>query len=148
MKIGIIVHSQTGHTHEVALKIQEKFQATGHTVNVEQLTISGGVRPENPPDTGTYDALVFGAPVHAFTLSKGMEAYLKQIPSLQGKKVALFVTKGQRFLWTGGNQAISKMKKICESKGAIVCGTGIVVWNEEREKQTTDLVETMSRCFS
>jgi flavodoxin len=154
MKIGIIVHSQTGNTYAVSLKIQEKLLAAGHLVNVERLILTGGEHPgankvqiENPPDTGSYDALVFGAPVHAFSVSKGMEAYLSRIPSLQGKKVACFVTKGLPFHWTGGNQAISKMRKICESQGAIVCGTGIVIWNQQREKQIADLDGELSRCF-
>jgi NAD(P)H dehydrogenase (quinone) len=155
MKIGIIVHSQTGNTYAVALKVQEKLTAAGHSVDVERLKFTGGDQPglksvelENPPDASRYDALVFGAPVHAFSLSKGMDAYLSQIPSLQGKKIACFVTKGLRFNWTGGSQAISKMKKICESKGATVCAaTGIVVWSQERDTQIADLAETVSRCF-
>jgi hypothetical protein len=76
-----------------------------------------------------------------------MEKYLSQIPSLQGKKTACFVTKGLRFHWAGGTQAISKMKQICEARGASICSTGIVVWNDQRERQIADLVESFSRCF-
>ena len=154
MKIGIIVHSQTGNTYAVALKLQEKLLANGHTVTVERLKMTGGDKPgtgkmqiENAPDTGTYDALVFGAPVQAFSVSRGMEAYLRQIPSLQGKKVACFVTKGLAFHWTGGSQAIAKMKKICESKDGTICGTGIVVWNQQREQTIATVVDALSRCF-
>ena len=154
MKIGIIVHSQTGNTYAVALKIQEKLLATGHVVNIERLKLIGGEKPgakkvqiENPPDASAYDALVFGAPVHAFSVSPGMEAFLMQIPSLQGKKIAYFVTKGLAFHWTGGNQAIAKMKKICELKGGSVCGTGIVVWNQRREQTIATVIEALSKCF-
>ena len=154
MKIGIIVHSQTGNTFGVAQKLQERLQATGHTVHIERLKQLGGEKPgakkveiENPPDAGAYDALVFGAPVHAFSLSRVMEAYLTQIPSLQGKKIACFVTKGLVFHWTGGSQAIAKMRRICESRGATVCETGIVVWNQQREQTIAALVEALSRCF-
>lgn len=154
MRIGIIVHSQTGNTHAVALKIKERLLAAGHAVTVERLKVIGGDKPggeslriENSPDAGAYEGLVFGAPVHAFALSRGMEAYLNQIPSLQGRKVACYVTKGLAFHWTGGNQAVSRMRKICESKGAMVCGTGIVVWNKDRDRQTADLAEVLGRCF-
>jgi menaquinone-dependent protoporphyrinogen IX oxidase len=154
MKIGIIVHSQTGNTRAVAQKLLEKFQEAGHSVNVEQLKQRGGDNPgaktmqvENPPDAGAYDALVFGAPVHAFSLSRLMRTYLGQVPSLQGKKVACFVTKGLRFTWTGGSQAIAKMTKLAESRGATVCATGIIVWNDQRDAQIAAVTEIVSRCF-
>ena len=154
MKIGIIVHSRTGNTYSVATKLKEKLASTGHEVDLERLHVTGdeGARGgeakiENPPDVSGYDALVFGAPVHGFALSKGMTIYLSQIQSLQNKKITCFVTKGLRFSWTGGNQAISTMKKLCESKGGTVCDTGFVVWSKDREQQIADLVERLSRCF-
>ena len=61
--------------------------------------------------------------------------------------MALFVTKGLRFEWTGGTRAIGQMKKICQSKGGKVIGTGIVVWNKERDKKIAELVENFSRLF-
>jgi flavodoxin len=154
MKIGIIVHSQTGHTYEVAQKLQEKLSVSGNEVEIEQLRLEGGQqtpgkdsRIENPPDVNSYDALIFGAPVQAFSLSKVMDVYLGQISSLQDKKIALFVTKGLRFKWTGGTRAIGQMKKICQAKGGIVYGTDIVIWNKNQEKQIAELVEKFSRLF-
>jgi len=94
-----------------------------------------------------YDALIFGAPVHAFSLAPAMKAYLEQITSLQNKKVACFVTKGLPFHRTGGKQAISQMKKISESKGGTVLGTGIVVWRGGREKEIADLADKFSKLF-
>jgi NAD(P)H dehydrogenase (quinone) len=151
MKIGIIIHSRTGHTHFVAQRLEEKLSADGHTVDIQQLRLAGGQdvpgkdsKIENPPDLSGYDRVIFGAPVHAFSLSKVMEAYLTQVSSLAGKTVACFVTKGLPFGWTGGSRAIDKMNEICESKWAIVSGTGIVVWNKNREKQINDLIEKFS----
>ena len=93
MKIGIIVHSQTGHTYSVAQKLQEKLSAVGHEVNVERVTPVGEVNPgaknikfETLPDVNVYDALIFGAPVQAFSLSAVMKAYMDQIKSLNDKK--------------------------------------------------------------
>lgn len=37
MKIGIILHSQTGNTLSVANKLKEKLISLGHTVNLEQV---------------------------------------------------------------------------------------------------------------
>ena len=41
MKIGIIVYSQTENTYSVALKLQDKFLADGHEVNVERVIPAG-----------------------------------------------------------------------------------------------------------
>jgi flavodoxin len=155
MKIGIIVHSQTGHTSSVAEKLKEKLAAAGHVVNIERITPVGGeqkdiknIRIEKLPDIGAYDALALGAPVHAFSVSPVMAAYLKQLPSLNNKKVAVFVTKGLPFAWTGGNNAIGQMKKACESSGGVVVCTGIVNWSGKgRDSQIADVVEKLSRSF-
>lgn len=154
MKIGIIVYSQTGNTYEVSQKLQESFSKAGNSVNIERIEVNDNkerdinkIQIKAIPDLSRYDAIVFGAPVHAFSLCPGMAAYMSQIPSLQDKKMACFVTKGLPLNSTGGNQAISKMKKFCESKGGTVSGTGIVVWNKDREKQITKMAEELSILF-
>ncbi len=151
MKIGIIVHSQTGHTYSVAQRLREKLSADGHAVDIQQLKLAGGQQVpgkdskiENPPDLSGYDRVIFGAPVQAFSLSNVMAAYLNQVSSLTGKTVVCFVTKGLPFDWTGGKRAISQMKEICESKWATVSGTGIIIWNKNREKQIDGLIEKFS----
>jgi flavodoxin len=154
MKIGIIVHSQTEHTYSVAQKLREKLISIGHEADVERVIPVGNVAPgskdikfENQPDSQLYDALIFGAPVHAFSLSPAMKAYLEQLPSLQNKKIACFVTKGAPFKWTGGTRAIGQMKKICNSLGGKVSGTGIIVWNNKRGKEIDKLVDKLTRLF-
>lgn len=115
----------------------------------------GGDRPENkekiklenPPSVDDYDALIFGAPVHAFSLAAAIQVYLEQILSIQDKKVALFVTKGLRFEWTGGTRAVNQMKKTCQSKGGIIVGTGIIVWNKKRDKKIAEVVQKFSGMF-
>lgn len=155
MNIGIILYSQTGNTYSVSLKLKEKLFTAGHSVNIERLKVTGEVRPgtkdikfETLPDTELYDALVFGSPVQAFSLSSVMASYLTQIESLQGKKVAFLVTHFFPFPWMGGNRTVGQMKKICESKGAAVCGAEIVDWsNPSREKRITEVVENLSKLF-
>jgi flavodoxin len=154
MKIGIIVYSQTENTYSVAQKLQEKFLANGYEAEVERVVIEGEAGPgaknlafQNAPDPALYDALVFGSPVQAFRLAAPMKTYLEQVDSLKDKKIACFVTKGLKFNWTGGNQAIGKMKKICDSKGGKVVGTDIVVWNKGRDKKIQDLLVKFSVLF-
>ncbi|MBM4241195.1 MAG: flavodoxin [Euryarchaeota archaeon] len=154
MNIGIIVHSQTEHTYSVAQTLKEKLSAEGHSTKVERVIPAGDVPPraknvkfESRPEVDVYDALIFGAPVQAFSLSAVMTAYMRRLPSLQDKKIACFVTKGLPFNWTGGNRAISQMKKICQSKGGTVIGTGIIIWNKNREIKIVELVEQFSGLF-
>jgi flavodoxin len=154
MKIGIVVYSETGHTYSVAEKLQEKLQANGHSVDIERVTTGGDVNPgsekiafQNQPDVQGYGALVFGSPVHAFNLAPAMAAYLEQIQSLQEKKIACFVTKGLPFNWTGGNKAISKMKKICQSKGGTVVGTDIIIWRDNVDEKIEELIRRFSVLF-
>ena len=155
MNIGIIIYSQTGNTNSVALKLKEKLSAAGHSVDIERIEISGELGPratnfqlKTKPDVDKYDALVFGAPVQAFSLSPAMKSYLTQMASLKGKKVACFVTKGLPFYWTGGNQAVNKIKKICESKDGAVCGSGMVIWSSaRRDQKITEVIDRLSRLF-
>ena len=155
MNIGIILYSETGNTYSVSQKLKEKLIKAGHSVNIERLKVIGKVHPGKKdiqfaslPNIEPYDALVFGSPVQAFSLSSAMTAYLSQIKSLQDEKVAFLVTQFFPFPWLGGNRAIGQMKKICESKGATICGTAVINWSKpSREKQITDMVEKLSKLF-
>jgi len=124
-------------------------------VNVEKIKVIGEFKPrqkeikfEKLPAIEQYDGIVFGSPVHAFSLAQPMSRYLRQIQSLSDKKIALFATKQLRFNWTGGNQAIKKMKKICKSKDGVICGSGIVVWSsKDRERMINEVADKISKSF-
>lgn len=155
VKIGIIVYSQTDNTFFVAKKLQEGLKDSEHEVKLERVTPRGDVNPgskdiefENQPDVDEFDALIFGSPVQAFSLAAPMKSYLNQIPTLAGKNIACFVTKGLPFHRTGGNQAIGQMRKICQLKGGDVISTGIIVWRGGKEKEINELVEKFNRLFS
>ncbi len=154
MDVGIIVYSQTSHTYSVAQRLQNKLSSQGQDVNIERVVPAGKVNPgefninfKTKPDTESYDALIFGSPVHGFNLAPAMNAYLNQIPSLQEKKIACFVTKGLPFDSTGGNQAIKQMVNICRARGGVVMGTAIVTWSMGREKKINNLLEKFSTLF-
>ena len=138
MKIGIIVHSMTGNTASVAQKLAKRLTSKGHSVTIEHVKVVGPEDPhslqfqlDSPPDASPYDACCFGAPVRGFSISPVISAYLKQISPLGGKKVACFVTKTLPGAWTGGNHAITLMKRLCESKGGSVEATSIVCWTKK-----------------
>jgi len=155
VNIGIIVYSKTGNTLSAAQKLQEKIVVDGHVVNIEQITVAGEVSPGKKdfqftamPDPNSYEAIVFGTPVHAFSLCSVMEDYLKQLTSLEGKKVAFLVTKQLPFNWTGGNRTVGQMKKLCEDKGAETLGAGIVICSESRRETTEKkALESLSKLF-
>jgi len=155
MNIGIIVYSWSGNTLSVAEKLQEKLSAAGHSVALEQVSVVGERKRgdqkfefETLPSVEPYDAVVFGSAVEAFSLSPVLTAYLKQIGSLDGKKVACLVTQLFPYPWMGGNRAIRQMRKLCQSKGATVVGSGVVNWAKwRREKTTAKAVDRLSGLF-
>ena len=155
MNIGIIVHSQTGNTYSVVQKLQEKLLASGQAVGLERLipvdekqAEAKKVQLKNMPDISSYDALIISGPVRGFSISPVVAAFLSNISPIQSKKVAVMVTQLFPFPILGGNHAIAQMKRICESKGAVVCGTGIVNWSsKKREAMITDVVERLSSSF-
>lgn len=158
MKIGMIVHSYTGNTFSVAQKLKEKLLTAGHSVHIERIAPAGGEKTnekdvnaihfETSPDVSAYDAIVFCGPVRGASISLVLRAYLTQIISLKNKKIVCLVTEAFPFPWMGGTRAISQMKKICESKGAAISGTGIVNWmSSQREKKISDTVDMLSKLF-
>ncbi len=76
-----------------------------------------------------------------------MKAYLRHLSSLQNKIISCYVTKGAPFKWTGGKHAIGQMKKICNARGGKVSETGIIVWNNKRDKEIDKLVDKITRLF-
>jgi len=138
----------------VAQKLQDKFTESGFSVGWFPLKVvnsakSGGEASfENIPDLSGFDALVFASWVEAFSLCTDMRSFLRQIPNLGKKKVALFVTQHFPFAWMGGNHAIRQMKAQCEKKGAIVVEAGVVNWSSSRrEGMIFSLVERLAKSF-
>ncbi len=143
MKIGIIIYSQSGNTRSVAEKIKDKLVSSGHDAVIDEIKISGKIPAEqgkfeidSSPSPGQYDALIFGAPVQAFSLNPVMKKYMESLPPLDGKNTVLFVTKRLPLLFAGGTGSIALMKKACETRGAKVIQTGMVVWAEKKRNQS------------
>ena len=156
MKIGIIVYSQTGNTLSVATKLKENLSAAGHSATLDEVRVAGERKPgvrkfrlEKLPYVEPYDVLVFGAAVEAFSLSAVMRSYLERIASLKDKKVACLVTQALPYPWLGGNHAVRQMRRLCESKGATVCGSGIVNWmRSRRDERIAAVVDRLSKLLA
>lgn len=152
MKIGLIVYSQTGNTLQVANKLLDTFLTAGQDAHLEQITaaLDNSKAPGNPtitfaPDPRQYDLLIFAAPVQAFSLCAVMKSYLAQMPSLEGKYAACFVTQQLSKPWLGGNHAIRQMSAAITQKGGKLGTTGIINWsNPAKDEQITRLIAALS----
>ncbi|MBI9104794.1 MAG: flavodoxin family protein [Spirochaetales bacterium] len=147
MKIGIMVCSQTGNTLSVVEAIKEKLNSRGLEAVIEKVEPQGEAGPgsrniqlKSAPDVTDYDKLIFAGPVNAFSLAPAMKLYMSNLPTLEGKDVALLVTKGLKFNWTGGNKAIAQMKKYCTDRRADIAGTGIIVWSSKTLKEDIEFI--------
>jgi hypothetical protein len=155
MKIGIVVYSWSGHTLSVAEALKEKLAAGGHSAELVQVDVVGerkqGARDfklDTLPDLNSYDGLVFGAAVEAFSLSPVVTAYLKKVDSLAGKKVVCLVPQQFPYPWMGGSNAIRQMRKLCKAKGAAIVGSAAVNWaKSRREKTMAAAIDRLSRAF-
>jgi flavorubredoxin len=137
MHIGIIIHSQSGHTAGVAKSIAEKFRAKGHEVDIKLLLTTGMMRPGskrfticNAPDEeeiAGFDAILFGGPVWGFRASPVIIEYLTWLKDLDGKKVLSFVTQGFPWKTLGGIQAIASMNEDLKASGGEVM-PGEIFW--------------------
>jgi len=145
MNICIFVHSLTGNTLAVAERIEQRLTGQGHAVRMHRLL------PIGQEDTNVADiqriqlqdsvcadgceAIIFGCPVRGFSVSPVMEKCFSLIGSLEGQRVACFVTQSFPYAWMGGNRAIRQMMERCAQKGCDVCATGIVNWKNQRREQ-------------
>jgi len=136
MKIGLIVHSHTGNTLQVAQKLEVALTAAGYAATLERVeaesketNLQTPVVLVSAPDPTPYEAVVFAAPVWAFSLNPVMKAYLAQLPDLSGKRVVCFVTHHFAKPWMGGSRAVRQLAGALEAKGAQVVKTAVVNWS-------------------
>jgi menaquinone-dependent protoporphyrinogen IX oxidase len=148
MKTGIIIHSNTNNTLSVGERLLETLRSKGADACLERVTAvnedtksPGEVRLASAPEVGSYDMIIIGAPVHGFSLSKVMTAYLKQLPGLQGKRVACFVTEHFPKPWMGGSKTVRQTARLITDHGGTVTQTAVVNWTSKaREEQISKLV--------
>jgi flavodoxin len=140
MKIGFVVYSATGNTRSVAQQLKVKLEKKGHTAEYLEVKplcdpkeSTGPIEFSKMHDLSEYDFLVFGSFIEAFNLNRCMAAYLKNMGDITGKKAIMLTTQQFPKKWLGGNQALKKMKKLLEEKGAEVLGGEDVNWTSKEE---------------
>ena len=155
MKISIAVHSRTGNTRSVAVRLGQTLESSGHTVNLTDVgTGDSPVRNEEGGSSGGAtviggsDGVVFGSPVHGFSLAPDMLAFMEALPSLEGMKVACFVTQAFPFPWMGGTRVLRQMAALCKARGAVVQAGCVVNWGRTcREKLIDRAVGRIASLF-
>ncbi len=131
MKIGIIVHSQTGTTRKFADKIAGRLKADGHLIDLTQIETDVPIKSRsarlpqkfaitNLPDITEYDTVLLGGPVWGFSASIGALECIKAFGELKEKQFLPFVTMGFPFKFMGGKQAITLMSRKAADKNATI----------------------------
>ena len=154
-KIGIIVYSKTGNTLSVAEKIRDSLTAEGKEVTLERFmaeTAAGSntlIGLTAKPHCGGYDALIFGAPVQAFSLDPAMTMYMHETATIQAKKTICFITEHLPKPWMGGNHAMRQMLALLKAKGIQAEKAGIVNWSgKTKDEQIASIVRYCTESLS
>jgi NAD(P)H dehydrogenase (quinone) len=124
MNIGIAVHSESGHTANLARAIADQWRAMGHEAEVELLRTSGQVKPSSRnvefrrlPEFEDVQAILVGGPVWAGSASPAAISYIQSLESLKGKKALSFITHGLPFKFIA-KRALKQMNKKFDCTGA------------------------------
>ena len=157
MNIGIIVYSKTGNTLHVADEIRMSLVKAGFQAEVlrfsaetEHGKTSTQIRLSALPDPNRFDAVIFGAPVQAFSLDPAMSSNLRQIDTLKHVPTLCFITQHFKKSWLGGNRAMKQLLAQLREKRVMAHAIGIVHWSSgEREAQidriATQCVKALER---
>jgi hypothetical protein len=153
MNTGIIIYSNTNHTLSVGERLQTEIGRLGGQAALCRVTaVNQDPNSNDPvvlkeaPDLSPYGYIILGSPVHAFSLPQVMATYLKQLPALNGTKVACFVTQQLPKPWMGGSRALGQMTKLVTDLGGVVIQTAVVNWSsKKREAQIDELVQRFCR---
>jgi flavodoxin len=85
MKAMIIYLSQTGNTEKIASAIYEEVSLSNEAI----LCKLGEVDADS---IDTFDQVFIGSPIHAGTIAKEIQDFLKKLPRLPGMRLAGFIT--------------------------------------------------------
>ena len=127
MKVGIIIHSQSGNTASLASAIGAALREKGAETDIHLLRTDKPVKPNTKnigfrkmPDLSEYDTVLFGAPVWAFNASPVIVSYLKELDNLKGKRALPFVTHASPWKFLGTTKALSRMSDLLDMLAAEV----------------------------
>ncbi len=143
MRVGIVVHSETGHTILLARVVADKLRKAGHDVDISLLRARTKIKPgmhkvelRKVPDALSFDILLIGGPVWAFNSSPAVSAYLDTIKddSLENRLCLSFVTMGLPLHVLNGNRALGEMEKKLARKGGRVLAGHAMHWFVHADK--------------
>ncbi|MFP4418335.1 MAG: flavodoxin family protein [Chitinispirillaceae bacterium] len=148
MQVGIVVHSQTGHTVLLARAVADKLRKAGDEVDLHILRPRGKINPGSSrvelgkvPDPLQYDLLMIAGPVWAFNCSPAVSAYMETIEdnSLQNKPCLSFVTMGLPVHALNANRALAVMDRKLARKGAQVLQGYALHWFINANKNALEM---------
>jgi flavodoxin len=135
MKIGIFVHSQSGHTSTLGLAIVHKLREKAHDVDIELLRSVKRARPfmrhvelKKVPDINDYDIVVFGGPAWLTHPSPLLLSFIDEIPHLKNKKAFCFVITALPGGFSCGKGVLKKLNAKLDALGATVLEGEIYWW--------------------
>jgi flavodoxin len=146
MNIGIIVYSKTGNTLLVAERIREELIQNGHMASIERFTTQTenqhktSIKLSAAPDPNGFEAVIFGAPVQAFSLDPAMSLYIQQMGLAQQIPVLCFMTQHFKKSWLGGNRAMKQLIVLLHEKRIAAEPMGTVNWSNERREEQIVLI--------
>ncbi|MBC2715153.1 MAG: 4Fe-4S binding protein [Desulfobacteraceae bacterium] len=91
MKIALTYFSATGNTGKMADVINESLLALGAQVDIYDITSYAD--RQKPIDLASYDAVVFGSPIHSWRAPRVVRKWMRTLDG-QGKKCSMFFTYG------------------------------------------------------
>lgn len=148
MRIGVVFHSQSGRTREMATLVAESLRGKGHEADLLSVEPEGdvqphqkGVRLKEVPDCSGYDVLMVGGPIWAFGMSPVTMAFVEQSKSLSGRRVMPFATMSFPFRFMGGLQGIAGLSRALRASGAeVLPGVVGAAWAKKSPEGRREIV--------
>ncbi len=120
----------------MGMAITKAFREKGHEVDIKLIMPARRPHPrmkhvelrDEVPDMSSYDAVLFGGPVWAFTASPVICSVIKEIPSLKGKKALCFSTSGFPTAISGARGGLKKLAGLLEEIEATVLEGEAFFW--------------------
>ncbi len=133
MNIGIVFHSQTGHTFAFARSIASVLRTKNHTVELLPISTKHKTHPgmrdvklDSIPNLTAFDGICFGSPTWAFAATPIFMTFMNTLSTLANKKCAIFATMGFPHPSLGGSRAISQINQRIISLEGTVIATEVV----------------------
>ncbi len=142
MKKAVVFYSLTGNTKIIANLFEGYDQLEVKTNN--NYPQSTDNKLVDIPDISDYDEIIFACPTHGARMAKPMVNYVRQLASLKGKIVNVFITHFFPYKWLGGSQTLKQFKKLIESKEGHVGHMVSIDWKSKyREKYILDMLNQL-----